>query len=60
MKFVRGKPLRRRKKVNMGYYEDKQTEHEEMADYLFWLVVICAAAACIWAGVEMVKFLMKI
>jgi len=40
----------------MRYYEEKQAEHEEMADYLFWMVVLAACAAMVWAGVEIVNF----
>ena len=39
------------------YYRQKQTGNEEMADYLFWLVTICAALAVFWAGYELVKHL---
>ena len=51
--------MRKSKEELDPYYEQKQIDHEEMADYLFWFVVICAAAACVGAGAEIVKFFMR-
>lgn len=44
----------------MGYYKQKQEEHEEMAVYLFWLVMIAVSLAVVWMIVEIVKFFGKI
>ena len=42
------------------YYKHKQRGSEEMAEYLFWMVVIFAVLAMIWGGYEIAKFLMAI
>jgi hypothetical protein len=41
----------------MDYYKQRQRDNEEMAPYLFWCVVLFAILACIWAMVEIYKFL---
>ena len=39
----------------MGYYEDKQKEHDEMAPYMAVMFVIALALVVVWAVAELIE-----